>query len=709
MMLKTSSLLSLSLLTLFSSSASASASAAIRKAERIVLADLDAALAPPNAAKTATPSPLVNIEVNVPPRVLPTSQQLRKCSANLLTRSFANSYGNPSIIPWSPSLFNDKACADPANWHSLVLTQQGASRGRQFDRLGSVSIGNTQSNGPVEIWRTDNAEPTLTGITWSTRKDISQYYSLFKQAQSTIVFDYPNIVDDTYTGALNITLSIQAYVPVTTTSSTAPVQRDAIDPADQVPMHAERHPADAAPHHSILTARRRASQQDDHHKRLNIGFPSTPLFSRTPDRIYALSGNKPVSQPPLSLIGNGVTSPATSQILTTMLSSFPVNPARALVEIYASGTAQDEFWYTNVPSSLAEQVEGAADLGLYGGGPYREVQLRIDGVLAGIVSPYAVIFTGGIQPLMWRPLAAYGAYNQPTYFIDITPFLGTLTDSKPHTFELAVQSADRNGSYPQGWFLSGNVQVVLDFTSARTTGQLIYTTPTSASLPYPTLTTTGKITGDLTSSNGSLFATVGTRRGQPRQMSVVGEVRTGSMKAGAAVRYAWRQKFDYRADLVLNATVSTSKQTSGNSTLTASTPPPSKNNPAQDGTNPLPLYAQSFSFPLLTTSAYDGTLNGSVSHSYRTSTTSLDSLFGGGGGRKLGLAAAVEVEVTQEASAWSNLSGSGVSGGAGQSKETYSYKDSNLFTFERSIAASNRTILYDDISGTLASQAEPSR
>ncbi|KAE8210537.1 hypothetical protein CF327_g5601 [Tilletia walkeri] len=663
--------------------------------DELVLADLDlttSQVAVEAGAKSAPAGPLRNFEVNVPPRVLPQIQSLTSCSVDLIYRSFNNSYGNPSVFSYSPSLLGPK-CADPSKWTSIVLTQQGASQGRQFDRLGSVAIGNPSSNGPVEIWRTDNAEPTLAGVTWLTRKDVSQYFSLFKQSGSTMIFDYPNVVDGTYTGALNITLSMTVYQPKTTATKSRSTRS-----RQQVHLLAREHHPD---------------QLSNEERGLNLIIgPPAPLSDRSPDLIYALSGtNHNLSTPALSLIGAGVQGPANSasSSLSTTITSFPINAARAIVEVYASGTAQDEFWYSNVPSSLAEQVPGAADLGLYGGGPYREVQVRIDGVLAGIISPYAVIFTGGIQPLLWRPESAFGAYNQPTYLVDITPFIGTLTDSKPHTFDLLVQSADRNGSYPQGWFLSGNLQVVLDSSSARTTGQLISTPSKSSYLPYPTLTTTGKVTGNL-SKNGTLTATVRTSKGAPRTISVVGEVKTGSMKAAA--RYTWTQSFDYRSDLVQNATVSTSKQTaSGSSTLTAS---------AKNASQSFPLYAQSFSFPINTLSAYDGQfLNGSVQHSYETKLASLDALLEpwlgtnnkkGGGGAKLGLPLAQKISTSQVASAYSMFNGTGgVVGGAGITSQKYSYADSNLFTFDRKTSVNDRTITQDTVSGTLASEADPFR
>lgn len=150
----------------------------------------------------------------------------------------------------------------------------------------------------------------------------------------------------------------------------------------------------------------------------------------------------------------------------------PKNTKAAIIEIYASGTAKDEFWYTNFPDAAFQQDDGQASDLAYPQGPLREIQITIDGKLSGIIQPFPVIFTGGIsvstksmnhecaldssllQPFLWRPQVAYGAFDQPTYYIDVSPFLGSLTDDQEHEFRLNVVSAERNQSV-LSWFISG--------------------------------------------------------------------------------------------------------------------------------------------------------------------------------------------------------------------------------------------------------------
>lgn len=119
--------------------------------------------------------PLVNFEVNVPPRIFSKEEGMESCTITLVERSFTNY--SPSVLTYSPSKLLPTKCQDPEKWSHLVLSQYGTSRGRQFDRLGTVFL-----NG-LEAWRTDNAEPVNTtgGVIWTTEKQIDQYYDFFSK------------------------------------------------------------------------------------------------------------------------------------------------------------------------------------------------------------------------------------------------------------------------------------------------------------------------------------------------------------------------------------------------------------------------------------------------------------------------------------------------------------------------------------------------
>jgi len=109
----------------------------------------------------------------------------------------------------------------------------------------------------------------------------------------------------------------------------------------------------------------------------------------------------------------------------------------AHVSIAATGQQDEEFWYTNVFNQFKDDF-GVNGRSLPAGGPFREVQLLIDGYLAGVAWPMPVIFTGGIAPNLWRPTVGIDTFDMREQEIDITPWLPYLTDGKSHTFEMRV-------------------------------------------------------------------------------------------------------------------------------------------------------------------------------------------------------------------------------------------------------------------------------
>ncbi|KAF8707749.1 peptide-N4-(N-acetyl-beta- glucosaminyl)asparagine amidase A, partial [Rhizoctonia solani] len=184
--------------------------------------------------------------------------------------------------------------------------------------------------------------------------------------------------------------------------------------------------------------------------------------------------------------------------------TIPHNAVNAMVEVYCSGNSAEEFWYLNTPDEIAAYF--SPDAGLVTKGPFREVQVLVDGKLAGVVWPFPVIYTGGITPTNWRPLTSYGAYNQPTYFVDITPFLPTLTDSGPHNITLGVlgQGLSPPHSINSNWFVSGNIRVTLGSSQTRTTGKI-----TSYAVdPY----VDPSVKGSATSGNATVHASISAQR-----------------------------------------------------------------------------------------------------------------------------------------------------------------------------------------------------
>ena len=115
---------------------------------------------------------------------------------------------------------------------------------------------------------------------------------------------------------------------------------------------------------------------------------------------------------------------------------------------------------------------------LYGYSPFRELQLYIDGMLAGVAWPSPVIFTGGVVPGFWRPIVGLDAFDLREDEIDISAFLPLLCDGKEHTFEIRVVGINDDGSghgtltHTVGsyWVVTGKVFLWLDSSGWITTG-----------------------------------------------------------------------------------------------------------------------------------------------------------------------------------------------------------------------------------------------
>ena len=75
----------------------------------------------------------------------------------------------------------------------------------------------------------------------------------------------------------------------------------------------------------------------------------------------------------------------------TVSFTLPRNVERAVVSILASGNGDEEFWYRNVVTEYEDTFNNSV---LHGYSPFREVQLLIDGELAGVSWPFPIIFTG---------------------------------------------------------------------------------------------------------------------------------------------------------------------------------------------------------------------------------------------------------------------------------------------------------------------------
>ncbi|CAI7565065.1 unnamed protein product [Penicillium discolor] len=205
---------------------------------------------------------------------------------------------------------------------------------------------------------------------------------------------------------------------------------------------------------------------------------------------------------------------------TTVMYEIPAAASRAVVSISACGQSEEEFWWSNVFSEDTQDFESTVG-GLYGYTPFREVQLYIDGILAGLVWPFPIIFTGGVTPGFWRPVVGTDAFDLRQSEIDISPFLPMVQDGEQHSFEIRVTGlnvstdgsatfANTVGSY---WVVTGNIFIYIDNDSSasKATTTTDNSRPT-VDAPLPVFAVTRNLVQSKTGGNDSLSYSVAVER-----------------------------------------------------------------------------------------------------------------------------------------------------------------------------------------------------
>ncbi|KAI3862358.1 hypothetical protein MKX03_014376 [Papaver bracteatum] len=199
-----------------------------------------------------------------------------------------------------------------------------------------------------------------------------------------------------------------------------------------------------------------------YHVNLTIHFypihhKSPSIFEDPADLIVPISRTLPLNDGLWFLVQNS------TDIQSTKF-TIPQNSYRAVLEVYVSFHSNDENWYGNPPN---EYINAYNLTDKPGNGPFREVIVRLNGDEVGAVWPFTVVFTGGFNPLTWRPITAIGSFDLPSYDIEITPFLGKILDGKQHEFGFGVTNALNE------WYIDANLHIWLNHESDTTAGELI--------------------------------------------------------------------------------------------------------------------------------------------------------------------------------------------------------------------------------------------
>lgn len=239
------------------------------------------------------------------------------------------------------------------------------------------------------------------------------------------------------------------------------------------------------------------------------------------------------------------TSDSLSQTFT-----LPTNVERAFLDVLAQSQANDEFWYTCVPNDVASELQDCGSTG------FRESEVSIDGQPAGVAPVYPWIYTGGIDPLLWRPIPGVQTLNFVPYRVNLTPFAGLLSDGQPHQVSVNVFNAD------VGFSTTATLLLFLDHGSSQVTGSV--TENTLAAAPTP------NISENLNNSNGNITGTVTVT--SSRAFEIEGFVQTSHGKINTrleqSIQFSNSQNFtvtnsDFIQDVTQDTTISSVTKTAG--------------------------------------------------------------------------------------------------------------------------------------------------
>ena len=208
-------------------------------------------------------------------------------------------------------------------------------------------------------------------------------------------------------------------------------------------------------------------------------YPATPEFPapRVPDQVLSL-GSDPA--------GNTV-SIYTDQTPMTATLTLPTNIERAYLDVTAEPQSGDEFWYSCGPDSIIFATG-------CGGTGFREAEVTIDGKPAGFVPISTWIYTGGVDPYLWRPIPGVQTLDFLPFRMDITPFAALLSNGQPHMISINVVTGDptfQNNS--QRFDTAATLLLFQDSGSKQVTGALIGAVGDSGVHPDSMLSSNGDV------------------------------------------------------------------------------------------------------------------------------------------------------------------------------------------------------------------------
>ena len=168
------------------------------------------------------------------------------------------------------------------------------SKGRQFDRLASLYLGDT------EIFRTSTAEPTPNGIVWTYIKDLSPYNVLWKHPQK-VLLDLGNVITDVYTGPFDVVVTAHFSHENNTRTADVILPISAKKSASNSPSAFQLPSDNATTNYTIPASASRAilsisacGQSDEEFWWSNVFSSDTDTFSSSYGQLYGYSSFREV-------------------------------------------------------------------------------------------------------------------------------------------------------------------------------------------------------------------------------------------------------------------------------------------------------------------------------------------------------------------------------------------------------------------------------
>ncbi|XP_020086065.1 peptide-N4-(N-acetyl-beta-glucosaminyl)asparagine amidase A-like [Ananas comosus] len=385
---------------------------------------------PPPPSVPAENATLEYMDPTLPP-LLPAHNP--KCSLLVLQYNFADTVGAP---PVAANYTPPPDC--PAPWSRVVLELSASASGLQKDRIAALWLDGAEILPPTTPY------PMAPGVFWRVRKDVTRYTALLR-GRSPYEGDQPCVLsmmlensNAKYPGVYSVNVSLHFYRGALCSGGRC----IGLKPAGET-KRAELGPALSA--HPTIKG----------------------IYREPADMIIPISN------------GDGrkgfwfrLENETEVQGTTVRL---PNNTYRAVLEVYVSHHGDDEYWYanplrTNGPEAEGLQPQQGGDNRLESSkanGGFRQVVATVDGRYVGSAIPFPVIYPGSVNPFFWAPVAAIGAYDHPSYDLDLTPFVGHLIDGAPHVFGLAVRDSQ------PFWLVSANLHVWVDAWSDTVEGALV--------------------------------------------------------------------------------------------------------------------------------------------------------------------------------------------------------------------------------------------